>query len=130
MPFPVEDVPDADRLFLRVHWRHVKDGMPEPSAFDNHETGMSTDWAKYATSAETLARAHRPARRGVVSLVVGDVRTVPGQTVIHEPTDDNRAHTEVFGEKTPEVRMKLRRLVRWEIQVPPPPDAQPGAETR
>lgn len=79
---------------------------------------MSTDWGKYAIPSETQNRGRVPAENGVVSLPVGGVRSLP-QVVEHTPTDANRAHADVTGEKTPEVRMMLRRLAAWEIPVNP-----------
>lgn len=76
---------------------------------------MSTDWERYATPRETQKRGRVPAENGVVALPVGGVRSLP-QVVEHSPTDANRAHTDVIGEKTPEVRMMLRRLAAWEIK--------------
>lgn len=79
---------------------------------------MSTDWQKYASPIETRGRGVVPAENGVVSLLVGGVRSLP-QVVEHSPTDSNRAHADVVGDKTPEVRIKLRRLAVWEIPVKP-----------
>ena len=79
---------------------------------------MSTDWEKYARPSETRGRGRVPAENGVVSLSVAGLRLLP-QTVAHTPADANRAHTDVTGDKTAEVRMKLRRLAIWEIPVTP-----------
>jgi hypothetical protein len=79
---------------------------------------MSTDWHRYATPAETRDRGRVPAENGVVSLQVGHVRSLR-QLVEHTPSDANRAHTDVIGEKSDEVRMKLRRLAAWEISIKP-----------
>ncbi len=74
---------------------------------------MSTDWSKYSSPEETLLRVtHRPPEEfAVVSLPVGEVRIL-GQLVEHDPYPDNRAHTNVIGEKDPEIRIKLSRLCR------------------
>ena len=40
---------------------------------------------------------------------VGEVRGIPGQSVDHSPLAENRAHTDVRGEKNEEVRLLLRR---------------------
>ncbi len=79
---------------------------------------MSTDWEKYSNAAETQGRGRVPADNGVVSFGVGPVRSIP-QVVEHSPAHDNRAHSDVLGEKTPEVRLLLRRLALWKIRVPP-----------
>ena len=57
---------------------------PAPSAFREHEGGMSTDWAKYRTPAQTLAAARIPNDNGVIRLIVGQVRQIPLQ-VTHTP---------------------------------------------
>lgn len=115
--WPIEEIPDEDRLFMRVHFENIVDGEPGPGAFRDHGGGMSTDWEKYSTPEESQGRAQRPELYGVISLVTGEVRSIPSLTVVHEPLDDNRAHTEVFGEKRrdPEVRVKLTRMSQWEI---------------
>ena len=35
----------------------------------------------------------------------------------HDPQPTNQAHSQVFGEKTPEVRVKLKRICTWIIPV-------------
>ena len=79
---------------------------------------MSTDWEKYASAVDTRNRGRRPAENGVLSLPVGGVRSL-AQTVEHAPTEANRAHTEVIGEKSDEVRVKLRRIAVWQIRGDP-----------
>ena len=115
-----EDIPNDTRLFMRVHIKTwVKDGQLVSGAFQNHEGGMSTDWEKYATPQETQQRGRKSAQEyGVVSMKVENVRNVPHQTVEHEPEDDNRAHTNVLGEKDEEARLLLKRLTAWVL----PPD--------
>lgn len=79
---------------------------------------MSTDWEKYATPEETRARGRNPLQQAVVEFLAGEVRNLSGQTVEHKPDDDNRAHTEVVGEKNEKVRLKFTRICTWAI--PPP----------
>lgn len=117
--WPAEQIPNRDRLFMRVHktWRK-KDGSIAPGAFQNHSAGMSTDWEKYSTPEETHRRARRdPKKNAVVFLVVGEVRAVPGQRVEHTPDVErcNRAHTDVLGEKDVETRMKLTRIAEFAL---------------
>ena len=98
--WPKEEVPDVDRLFMRVHRMWIRDGAVLPGAFKNRGAagaaplGMSTNWAKYSTAEATRKQAKDPAVQGVIELVAGDVRRVPGQTIEHTPLDENRAHTE------------------------------------
>ena len=116
MTFPVETIPDGDTLYMRVHKTFVKNGELRPSVFVDREGGISTDWKKYATPQQAQGRTRIPSDNGVISLVAGPIRAVP-LTVVHEPLDDNQAHTEVFGEKSEEVRVKLRRIFAWEIKI-------------
>ena len=112
-----EDIPDTDVLYMRVHWRQLdEDGVLIPGAFKDIGGGMSTDWDKYSNPDQTRARAADPTANAVIAMSVGEVRTVPGQIVIHTPSLEfnNRAHTDVIGEKkkNPEVRLKFTRIYR------------------
>lgn len=116
VPWEVEEIPDQDILFMRIPRIYFPDGILNPAAFHNTPTrkdGMSTDWNKYSTARDTRRRSQRkpPEEHAVVQLVVGEVRKIPDQTVVHAPLLSNRAHTEVFGEKHPEARLKFGRLV-------------------
>ena len=74
---------------------------------------MSTDWAKYSAPEETRGRGRKPAAEYfVVALNVEETRKLPGQSVEHTPdgANKNRAHTDVYGPKDPEVREKLLRI--------------------
>lgn len=113
-----EEIPDEAILFFRIcrsPW--FDDGELNTAAFRNTlpSNGMSTDWNKYSTALETRRRSqrHPPEEYAVVQLPVGRVRAIPDQTVQHSPKDDNRAHTDVFGDKklNPEIRVKYGRLV-------------------
>ena len=110
IPWPIESIPNEDSLFMRVHrtW-FTPDGSIIPRAFQNHGGGMSTDWSRFSTATETRGRKS-PIDNAVVSMEVGLVRAVPGQTVEHTPLADNRAHTDVRGEKDEEARVLLRRV--------------------
>lgn len=107
-----EPIPDTDLLYMRAHKNHFRDGELAPGVFRDHDRGMSTDWSRYAAPMDTRNRGRVPADNAVLSLVVGDVREVPGLAVQHTPQPENYAHTDVFGEKTPEVRVKLLRACR------------------
>ncbi len=108
-----ENIPDSDHLFMRIHVPTFGQRTVSVGAFKNHGGGMSTDWEKYSTAAETRSRGKKPREEyWVVSMNVGEVRGLPGQTVEHLPLPNNRAHTDVKGEKDEEVRVRLRRLSR------------------
>src|SRR5665213_551520 len=94
----IEEIPDQNFLFLRVHKSFVKFGEGIPlGAFKDHGGGMSTDWDKYSTPEQTRNRAKRSPseNNGVLRLNVGEVRAISGLSVAHEPLSENRAHTEV-----------------------------------
>jgi len=96
----------------------IRDGEPIPGSFRNINGGMSTDWEKYSTAQQSRNRATSdPSRNGVISLIVKDVRDIPYQTVEHDPSIDNRAHTNVLGEKGTEERLRFMRIYRWEIRI-------------
>ena len=79
---------------------------------------MSTDWNKYSTLEQTRARGN-PSLNGVIGMNVGDVRNIPPLEVIHTPTFNNRAHTNIYGiiqenkSRTIEMRVKLARIAQW-----------------
>jgi hypothetical protein len=97
--WPIEPIPDPDRLFLRVLAQYVVASKVQPGAFRAHVTGTSTEWEKYATPRETRSRAQSkpPSHYGVCFVIAGRVRTIPGLTVEHTPTERNRAHATIFG---------------------------------
>jgi hypothetical protein len=116
--WPQEPIPDEDKLFMRVHRQWTRNGNPIPGAFQDHGGGMSTNWAKYSTPEETLRRAPKPEENGVLKMQVGTVRAIPNQTVEHTPEITNRAHTDVFGMKDEEVRLKFTRICKWVVGPP------------
>ncbi len=123
-----EPIPDDALLFMRVHKNQLDaDGEPFPGAFRNRPQstdGMSTDWKKYSSPEACRNRARNPHDNAVIQLKVEDVRQIPEQTVVHtpiyqpdaEPPNINRAHTDVYGEKDAEVRLKLMRIYRMVIR--------------
>ncbi len=109
-----ESIPDGDLLHRRVHRKLINaSGGIRAGAFTDYKGDMSTDWSKYASPQETSRRGtgfHRE-EFAVVSILVGEVRHL-GQLVEHDPLPENRAHTNVIGEKNAEVRLKLARMCR------------------
>jgi hypothetical protein len=112
MPWPIEEIPDEDRLYRRIHKVHLRHGDIDAAAFSNTrgDNGMSVDWARYSTAQQARDRAREPGANAVAAFEAGRVRGLPGQVVEHAPTEDNRANSSVTGEKTPRVRLELRRL--------------------
>ena len=121
--WPIEEIPDTAKLYLRVHRNDINpDGSLKPGAFKNRPqdvpgSGMSTDWNKYASPLESRSRARNPSDNAIVSLGVASIRQIETQTVAHTPDVErrNRAHSEVFGEKNVEVRVKL--LMRYKVEI-------------
>jgi hypothetical protein len=118
--YPVELIPNEDRLFRRVHKNLVRDGKLTPAAFKQIGDGMSVDWERYSTVQETVGRAKNPGENGVVSVVCGDLRNL-GLEVVHAPSRDNRSYSNVRG-KIPiqhdrKVQFKLLEMAKLEITV-------------
>ena len=117
--FPIEEIPDADAVFLRAHRNLLRDGEIVPGVFRSHEAGMSVDWSKYATPEYTRLRARKPLENAVLALIVGEIRAIVGLAVHHSPQSDNQAHSDVIlpeqGEDLTEARIKLGRIASFAI---------------
>jgi hypothetical protein len=122
-PWITENIPNQDKIYMRVHRNMIKNGQPSTGIFKNQPTstdGMSTDWEKYSTPEDTrnrVAPSKDPANYGVISMQVENVKNVPNQTVVHTPDipNNNRAHTDVFGEKDAEARVHFGRIFELEF---------------
>lgn len=114
--WPVEQIPDDDFLFMRIHADFLKCGDPI-GAYQDRKGGMSTDWDRYSTAQEARNRAKNPKMNGIVRLHVKKVRELEDMLVEHAPLPLNRAHSEVFGEKTPQIRLMLNRMAEWVIRL-------------
>jgi hypothetical protein len=124
LEWPIEDIPDGDSLFMRAHRAHIRNGEVDAGVFRSHEGGMSANWNKYATAAETRQQATRnPNDNAVIRLSVGGIRQVGDLKVEHTPQPSNRAHSEVFGipeerSKLTQTRVLLRRLIEIALPLP------------
>lgn len=122
MSIASEDIPNADLLYRWVHKDMYEDKILNTIVFSNLGTGMSTEWSKYSTPDETKNRVKtfkkNPDEYGVLKLNVGKVREIENQIVTHTPSKKNIAHTDVFGEKTPKVRILFSRVYSWVIEIP------------
>jgi len=114
----IEPIPDEDLLYMRVHKSYYRNGELLPIAFRDHDGGMSTDWSKYARPEETRSRARDPSKNGVISMVVEQVRAIERLAVEHVLLPENRAHTNVIGEKTMEIRAQLFLISNMAIPLP------------
>lgn len=124
--YPVENIPDGDRLFYRIHPNLVDEGKIIPGAFKEIGDGMSTAWSKYSTSTQLQQRAKSLVN--IVSLEVLSVRAINGLEVIHDPlynekeNIDDQAHSLIKGipkQKVLKARIRdtLVDIAKWEIQV-------------
>ncbi len=129
-PWEIEPIPDDALLYMRVHKNNLdSDGKPIPGAFRNQPTradGMSTDWDKHSTPKECQARARTPEDNAIIVLPVAEVRKIADKQVVEhtpiykplsEPPEFNRAHTDVFGEKTTEARFHFMRIYSFAIRL-------------
>lgn len=120
IPWQVEHIPDSDSVYMRVHQSLLDEkGEPIPGAFRLHpsDAGMSVDWDKYSTAEQARQRARQPHKNAVISMQAGQIRVIPGQEVFHRPILNNRAHSEVLGEKTTEARVRFGRIFKMVIAV-------------
>jgi|AntRauTorcE11897_2_1112592.scaffolds.fasta_scaffold50075_2 hypothetical protein len=120
--FEREEIPDEDRLYMRVHKNWIRDGDLNPGTFRNNQGGMSTDWSKYSDPERTKDRVINyekdPDNYGVLSMNVGQVLDIPDQVIIHKPLDENRSHTDVEGVKKTRQRVLYLEIINWEITLP------------
>jgi hypothetical protein len=124
--WPIEDIPDADLLYYWANRAHFFDGSLDPGVFRDREGSMSTSWAKYSSAEVFRQRARKPEDNAVLELTVMDVRAIDPLEVRHSPDLADRSHTDVIGEKSTEVRLKLMRAFRWAI----PPSWSPPQDER
>ena len=121
----IEDIPDSDKVFYRIHVQQIdaEDGKPKPGAFrargEGNERSMSTDWEKYSTPFQSRDRARNPKDNAIVSFVSGELRSID-LSVVHSPDPivGNRSHADVkdiYSNKT-HFRRKLRQMYTWEIE--------------
>lgn len=128
-PWPIEEIPSEDLLFMRVHRNWYTDGNLELGCFrnrPNNETGgMSTEWRQYSTPERCRPNATSPEMDNLIlSLEVEAVRKIgtvtdsPDQEVRHTPICDqpglanNRAHADVFGPKNTRTRLQYGRIYK------------------
>ena len=133
---PRELIPDDGLLYRRVWSGHVRTNgridarvfMDSPSDEPGEPAYMSVVWAGpngvYASPADAL-RDFDSQADSVAEFIAGGVRAIDELKVLHKPTLQCRAHTGVYGEKDPEVRILLKRIARLVYErghsVPPSP---------
>ncbi len=117
----IEEIHNDNKLFYRIHKDYIIDGKLTHGVFEEKGNGMSTDWEKYSTPTDSVCRAKKPIDNGIVSFMVGDIRNI-NLAVTHKPSEKNRSHSIVKGkekkiQQDTEVRFKLMKMLKWEIQV-------------
>ena len=112
--FPIEEIPDADTVFMRAHRNLLRDGEIVPGVFRAQGLAMSVDWSKYATPEETQRRARKPLDNAILAMIAGEIRSRAGLAVNHSPVPENQAHADVIlpqdDEDLTEARIKLGRI--------------------
>lgn len=118
----IEEIPDEDALYMRAQRGYFRDGELIPGVFRDRQGAMSTDWSKYSTPEQSRSRARTPEDNAIIQLAVGRVRQEAKQSVQHEPIPENRAHTNVYGQKDAEARVQLLRICRTVLPLDDPGD--------
>lgn len=88
----------SDKLFMRNSEANRNKKEPDPD--------ISVDWERYATPAQSLARAERPTH-GICGLRAGFPRDLD-LSVVHTPdrARSNRAHTSIRGNEGPRAKQR------------------------
>ena len=111
--WPIEEIPDADSVFMRAHQDYFRNGELQPGVFQPHGKGMSVNWDRYASAEGTKQQARNPEDNAVISMPVVKIRKIDDLRVEHTPETTNQAHSDVFGlpkgEQLTEVRVLLGR---------------------
>ena len=132
--YPIEDIPDKDLLYVRVYASNINrvTKQPKPESFRNtpynsNSKSLSSDWNKYAVSLDycrdnlAQSKPHNYHLFYFFEFNVGKLRTfeVLPQIVEHSPTNINRAHSSITGEKETltineaELDIGIRRIGEW-----------------
>lgn len=113
-----ESIPDDAILYMRAHRQHFRGEAWQPGVFRDQKDaegrpGMSAQWQRYCKSPEEArSQAKVPRDNAILALRVGDVRAIPGLEVVHSPIPErnDRAHVNIFGDKTDRVRSRLLEI--------------------
>lgn len=127
MPHPIEEIPDDDLVYYRIHHSLLVKGELHYNCFRKQGESMSTDWNKYSDAETSLKRKLKNVGfNAIVSGNVGEIREIrePNQNALHvthdpmnPPPEDNRSHTGVTGlhdkgELKISVRKKLMKVFK------------------
>lgn len=122
--FTVEQIPDADFVYMRAHRNLIPKGAVEPGVFREQDGSMSVDWDRYSSPRDTRLRGKNPEANAVLRMNVGGIRKFNGIQVEHAPIPNNRSHTDVFlpraNEDLTEARYHLVSIAKVEISFDSP----------
>jgi hypothetical protein len=125
--YPVEDIPNPAKVFIRIHDSDIRNGDVVAGAFkergEGNQKGMSADWEKYSSPEIIINRKANPNVYSVGSFIAGEVREIPlivEHAPLWPPPEDNQAHTNIKGlddnvTKT-ERRAKLKVQMKIELE--------------
>jgi hypothetical protein len=123
----IEDIPDSDLLYYRIHISEMREGEIIPGAFkergEGPERGMSTNWNKYSKPELLKNVATNPNDNAIVQFQVQKVRAIGSLIVKHAPLPANRSHSHIkgipkIGQLKTKVRAKLQEIYEWNISFP------------
>ncbi len=103
------EIADEDEMYRRFWNYHLKDnGKISSAAFQNSSDTdeMSSDLAKLTTLHKT---ALNDPNFGVASFYAGSARELD-QRVLHDPVENNPAHSTIKGKKPPRIRKKFAKI--------------------
>lgn len=147
-PIETDLIQPEDELYVYVHFNNVSYASVEPQLKETgiKDPQQSCDWNRYHTPEETRALIGLQYRFGKTTfknpneffiaahyvsdwLEVSDTVDLPNpQRIFHVPIQleeseegkpANRAHCEVHGEKSLQIRTEMARRARWAIAPPP-----------
>lgn len=127
-PYHTEKIPPEHKLHLRVNIsrcrRNGVKALITPSAVKPiGSDGLSTDWCKYSTCIQAKNRGKKPRDNGIISVIAGNVKSIRGLDVRHDPIFDdeidNQSHSLITGippedDNDPEIVIENAR-VRGEL---------------
>ena len=71
--FEIEEIPDKDKLYYRIHINEFINGEVIPGAFvergDGVSRSMSTDWQRYSSPEILKSRARNPNKVAILSFI-------------------------------------------------------------
>ena len=125
--FDDPDIPDAERLFRRIHLTHIVEGDGGKSevssaAFRDTELSVNIEAMMQAAGREPADSLKDNPNDLLASIAAGSCRR-NGQIVGPDPIPEEPAHGYVFGKKSKSTQRALRDAAEWIV-----PDAAPSWE--